>query len=109
MRPMNVAGTLLEGFLLLVVRVLDIYWWIVLVAVVITWVNPSPHNPIVQFLNALTQPVFSWVRRKVPGMTRVTFATGFDLSPIVVFLAISLVQFYIVRLLVPYARALAGA
>lgn len=106
---MYALGTVLKGFLLLISQVLEIYWWIVLIAVVITWVNPSPYNPIVQFLNGLTQPLFSWVRRKVPGMTRLAFATGFDLSPIVVFLAIWFVQQIIIReLLLHYVQQLQG-
>ena len=67
-------------------------------AVLISWVNPSPYNPLVQFLTRLTQPLFSWVRRNVPGMTRLMFSTGFDLAPIIVLAAI-----YILREVVPFA------
>jgi YggT family protein len=97
MRAMYAVGTLLRGALLLVDQVLTIYWWIVLIAVLISWVNPSPYNPVVQFLQRMTQPVFAWVRRNVPGMMRLMFQTGFDLSPIVVFLGIWFVQQVVIR------------
>lgn len=107
MRAMYAVGTLLKGVLLLIDQILTIYWWIVLIAVLISWVNPSPYNPIVQFLTRITQPVFSWVRRNVPGMTRLAFSTGFDLSPIVVFLGIWFVQQIVIReLLLVYVRQL---
>ncbi len=47
------------------------------------------------------------VRRTVPGMTRLMFQTGFDLSPIIVLLGITFVQVYVIgRILMPYAREL---
>jgi YggT family protein len=45
---------------------LTIYFWIILVAILVTWVNPDPSNPIVQFLNRMTVPLWEWVRGKVP-------------------------------------------
>ncbi|HHO76137.1 MAG TPA: YggT family protein, partial [Deltaproteobacteria bacterium] len=40
--------------------------WIVIIAAVITFVSPNPYNPIVRFLFAVTNPVFSWLRRQLP-------------------------------------------
>jgi hypothetical protein len=45
---------------------LNLYWWIVFVAVLITWVNPDPYNPVVRFLRGVTEPVFYQVRRRLP-------------------------------------------
>lgn len=44
-----------------------IYSWILVLAILITWVNPDPRNPIVQFLNAMTLPLFNWVRQFLPS------------------------------------------
>lgn len=44
-----------------------IYYWIIILAILITWVTPDPKNPIVQFLNTMTLPFFNWVRRFVPS------------------------------------------
>ncbi len=94
------AMSILARFLVAIANLLDsflwIYQWVVIIAVLISWVNPSPHNPIVQFLTRVTQPVFAWVRRTVPGMTRLMFSTGLDLSPILVIAII-----YLLRAVVP--------
>lgn len=96
MRAMSVLARLLIAIANLFDSFLWIYQWVIIIAVLISWVNPSPYNPIVQFLTRVTQPVFAWVRRTVPGMTRLMFSTGLDLSPLVVLAII-----YILRVVVP--------
>jgi len=79
---------------------LNAYWWIVLIAVLLTWVNPDPRNPIVRFLYATTDPVLSWIRRRMPFL----IIGGFDLSPIVLLLGITIVQYVLVGSLGDVAR-----
>lgn len=82
----------------LIWQVLEIYMWIVIVAVVMSWLIAfnviNLHNnivrAIVRTLDALTEPVFRMVRRFVPSVG------GLDLSPIVVFLGIMFLQYVIV-------------
>jgi YggT family protein len=93
---MFILGNLIEAIAVILDRVLQIYSFIVLVAVLVSWVSPDPYNPIIRVLRAATEPVFDWVRRHLPfavvGM--------FDLSPIVVFFLIWFAQrFLIVSLL----------
>ena len=66
---------------------LQIYFWIVVIAVLLSWVQPDPYNPIVRTLYAMTEPVFDWVREHLP-----VYFGGLDLSPIVVIIAIQFVQ-----------------
>lgn len=66
---------------------LQIYFWIVVIAVLLSWVQPDPYNPIVRALYAMTEPVFDWVREHLP-----VYLGGLDLSPIVVIIAIQFVQ-----------------
>jgi YggT family protein len=66
---------------------LQIYFWIVIIATLLTWVHPDPYNPIVRTLYAMTEPVFDWVREHLP-----VYFGGLDLSPIVVIIAIQFVQ-----------------
>lgn len=72
------------GYLL--IRLLDIYAWILIVRVLMSWFNPNPFNPIVRLLYGLTEPVLEPVRRVLPPMG------GFDLSPLVVFFAIMILK-----------------
>jgi YggT family protein len=65
---------------------LTVYKYILLASVVISWVNADPYNPIVNFIYRVTEPVLRRVRRYMPD-------TGMlDLSPLVVFALIYLVQ-----------------
>lgn len=68
-------------------EVLYIYMWIVIIAAVITWIEPNPYNPIVRFLSSVTEPVFDWVREHLPVMLG-----GIDFSPMVVIFAIMFLQ-----------------
>lgn len=78
---------------------LDIYFWVVLLACVLTWVNPDPMNPIVRTLRMLTEPVFYRIRRALPF----TYINGFDFSPVIVLLAIKLLDTIVVRSLLQFA------
>ncbi|HZP46025.1 MAG TPA: YggT family protein [Candidatus Binataceae bacterium] len=78
----------LIGWLLVTLeQLLNLYFWVVLIAVVLTWIEPNPYNPIVRFFYAATEPVFDLVREHLP----VVFG-GIDLSPVVVLLVIGFIQ-----------------
>ncbi len=70
---------------------LTIYFWIVIIAALLTWIEPNPYNPIVRFLYSVTEPVFDWVREHLPVLLG-----GIDLSPIVVIVAIEFLQQYLI-------------
>jgi YggT family protein len=88
---MFVFGNLLSGIITIFNWLLTMYWWMVIIRAVLTWVNPDPWNPIVQFLARATEPVLAPIRRRLP-----TWQTGIDFSPMVVILAIWLIQIGIV-------------
>jgi YggT family protein len=46
---------------------LTIYEWIIIIAILVSWVNPDPRNPIVQFLNNMTVPVWNRLRTVLPA------------------------------------------
>ena len=71
---------------MLLIRLLDIYSWILIIRAILSWVNPNPYNPVVQILYRITEPVLAPVRRVVPPVG------GLDLSPLVVLVAIWIVM-----------------
>ncbi|QPJ66509.1 MAG: YggT family protein [Candidatus Nitrohelix vancouverensis] len=71
---------------------LTLYMWIIIIRALLSWVNPDPYNPIVQFLYSITEPVLYRVRQLLPGP-----GMGIDLSPIIVLLAIMFMQEFLVR------------
>ncbi len=66
---------------------LGIYFWVVIVSAVMTWIEPNPYNPIVRFIYSITEPVFDWLRQHLP----VVFG-GIDFSPLVVIIGIQFIQ-----------------
>lgn len=81
--------------------VLQIYMWIVIIAALISWVNPDPYNPIVRFLYSVTEPVFAMVRRVLPLPPM-----GIDFSPLIVLLIIVFCQKFLVTTLRQIAESL---
>lgn len=77
---------------------LTIYCWIIIARALISWVNPDPYNPIVVFLRRVTDPVLEPVRRLLPPWK----TAGLDLSPMIVLIAIQLVQWKILPSLVQW-------
>ncbi|MCR5813017.1 MAG: YggT family protein [Desulfovibrio sp.] len=99
---MVVLANTLSAVAMVLRTVLDLYFWVVIVACILTWVNPDPYNPIVRTIRALTEPVFLKVRHWLPF----TYTSGLDFSPIVVLLAIKLVENIIVQSLLQYAAGM---
>ncbi len=90
---MFILGNIFQAIATILDKVLWLYSIVVMVAVLVSWVSPDPFNPIIQFLRSVTEPVFAWVRRRLPfavvGMI--------DLSPLIVLILIQLVQMVVVR------------
>jgi YggT family protein len=64
---------------------ISVYIFIIIVRAIISWVQPNPYNPIVQFLYRLTEPVLYPIRRMLLRY-RTLRNTGIDFSPIVAIL-----------------------
>ncbi len=88
---------LVQNFIRAVAMTLDslltIYFWIVLIGAVLSWVNPDPRNPIVRFIYSVTEPVLYQIRRRIPFVV----AGSFDFSPIVLILGIQFTRMVVVQ------------
>lgn len=80
-------GNVLQALATLLNMVLTLYMWIIIVRALISWVNPDPYNPIVQFLYKATEPVLAPIRRLLP-----TGRIGIDFSPLIVLFAIIFIK-----------------
>jgi uncharacterized protein YggT (Ycf19 family) len=49
---------------------LFIYKWIIIIAVVLTWVSADPHNSFVLWINRVTRPFWYWCERWLPASMR---------------------------------------
>jgi YggT family protein len=87
---MFVAGNVLQGLARVLELVLTLYMWVIIARALVSWVNPDPWNPIVQFLDRVTEPVLAPIRR------RLGWPMGIDLSPLVAILVIYFLQYALV-------------
>ncbi len=95
---MFVARNLIVALATVLDYALWAYMWVFIIRAVLSWVSPDPYNPIVRALYAITEPVLSLLRRKLP-----LFAGAIDFSPMVAILIILFLQRFVVRTLIDLA------
>jgi YggT family protein len=98
---MFILANLLIALAQAVDYLLTAYMWIVIARAIVSWVNPDPYNPIVRFLYSVTDPVLYRIRRALP-----VYAGGIDFSPIIVFVAIIVLQRFLVQSLYDLAQSI---
>ena len=74
---------------MLLVLLLDGYTLIVFGAVIISWIQLPPTNPVASFLHTMTEPLLAPIRRLLPAMG------GIDFSPFVLLIALRLVRGFV--------------
>ena len=72
--------------------VLDLYFFMLLAMIVLSWVAPMQRHPASDLLRQLSYPVMTPLQRLIPPMG------GLDLSPILLFIVINLMQRIIIDL-----------
>ena len=99
------TANFLLAILFTVAEILDLYFWIVIIAVIVSWIPLDPYHPlarmILMFLRRLTEPVFGYLRQKL-NLHRYT--APLDVTPILVIIVIRLIQ----NVLIANAVALVG-
>ena len=73
-------STFSQGIIGIILSLVNMYMWVVIIRVLISWINPDPYNPIVQFLRSVTDPAIEAVRRLVPNFL---WSTGLDFTPLI--------------------------
>lgn len=89
-----VAGIAVPNLLLLLMyaaigvldAILTIYFWAVLGSVIISWVAPGSYHPGPQLIQQITEPLFKLAQKIIPPIG------GLDLSPILIFIVIQIIQ-----------------
>ena len=88
---MFVMSNVLQGAATVLDTVLWLYMWVIIARALISWVNPDPWNPIVQFLERVTEPALSPIRRLIG------WRMGIDLSPMIAILILVFLQYAVVQ------------
>jgi YggT family protein len=71
----------------LIDTVFRIYELVVIVRVLFSWIRVDEYHPVAQWVYRLTEPLLEPIRRILP-----TGRTGIDFSPLLLLLALSVVQ-----------------
>lgn len=98
---MFVVGNFLGALASVLQMLLSVYMWIIVIRALISWVNPDPYNPIVQFLRSATDPLLYRVRQWIP----INFG-GIDFSPLIVIAGIMFLQRFLVQSLLDLSGSL---
>lgn len=72
-----------------VYHLLDLYFWAMLISVILSWVAPGSSHPGAMLVAQICEPLYRFCHRFIPSLG------GFDLSPIFIFLAISILKQFI--------------
>lgn len=62
---------------------INIYIWVIIITALLSFVNPDPYNPVVQFLHRVTQPAYKYVRKFI----RSDF-NGLDFAPLIIIIGL---------------------
>lgn len=97
---------ILGNFIIALANILDIvltvYTFVIIIAAIISWVNPDPYNPVVRFLYAVTEPLLRPIRRVLP------FRLPIDISPVILLLLIYFIQKFLITSLIELGYRLKG-
>ena len=98
--PVSLGGLLVISFAILLSKL----WWIIFICIIIqvimSWVNPSGYNPALSLVNSITAPVLRPAQRMLPPIG------GFDLSPILVLLALQLIDILLIEQIKHFGQVL---
>jgi len=100
---MSALGYIIIAFAKVLNLIINIYTLVIIAAVLISWVNADPYNPIVRILRQLTQPVFMLVKRILPRALRYS---RIDISPLIVLIMLMLIETIAVGFLLNLGRGM---
>lgn len=70
---------------------LKVFFFALIVSVILSWVAQGSHNPGVELVNQICEPVLAPIRRILPNLG------GLDISPIFAFLALKLLDMLVIQ------------
>ena len=70
---------------------IKVFFFALIISVILSWVAPGTHNPAAELINQICEPLLAPIRRFMPNLG------GLDLSPIVAFLLLNLIDMLVVR------------
>jgi YggT family protein len=91
---MNALMEIMQGIGGIFISLINVYIWVIIITALLSFVNPDPYNPIVQFLYRVTNPAYSFVRR----FMRTDF-NGLDFAPLIIIIGLQILTVVLSTLL----------
>ena len=99
---MFILGNFIAAIATILSYILSALYWLIIIRALLSWVNPDPFNPIVRFINTVTEPILEPFRRIIPS-----YKIGIDLSPIFALLLVWFLKLFLISSLMGIAARLA--
>lgn len=80
----NVFGLIILSFGDLIGLAIKLYFYAILASVILSWLAPQTHSPIIDIISRLTEPLLRPARKIIPPIG------GFDISPIPVLIVLQI-------------------
>jgi len=91
---MSMIIEIIQGIGSIAISLISVYIWVIIIASLLSFVNPDPYNPVVQFLYRVTNPAYSFVRKYVR-----TDVGGLDLAPLIIIIGLQVLTVVLTALL----------
>ena len=92
----NILGLLAWALIGVFTLFLKVFFFAIIISVILSWVAPGGASPAAELVNQITEPALAPFRRMLPSMG------GLDISPILAFMVIQLLQSYVIPPLAMY-------
>ncbi len=83
---MSFLMEIIQGIGGIAIGVINVYIWVLIISALLSFVNPDPYNPVVQFLYRITNPAYRFVNKYI----RTNF-NGLDLAPLVLIIGLQVI------------------
>ena len=91
---MSMLIEIVQGLGGIFIGIINIYIWVLIITALLSFVNPDPFNPIVQFLYRITNPAYAYLKRFI----RTDF-NGLDLAPLIIIIGLQVLIVFLSSLI----------
>ena len=91
---MSMLIEIVQGLGGIFIGLINIYIWVLIITALLSFVNPDPFNPIVQFLYRITNPTYAYLKRFIK-----TDFNGLDLAPLIVIIGLQIIIVFLSSLI----------
>lgn len=86
---MPVTYLILFALVDLIIQPCNLLFYLILIRVIMSWVNPTWHHPVADIMRLITEPLLSLGRQLVPNIS------GFDFSPFIILIILEVVTLFL--------------